>query len=212
MAACNICEEWYHVECMRFSYSFVHTVPSFVFCSCFVNLFRFFICIRQHVCELINYEIKDITFICKEFSKLNVLAQKLFIFTSIPVERNVKSVHCTFTKYFNQSRNNKSTPQLLHQRTYSDIVRILCSLSYFLLDLASHDTEIIRELQFAEKHMSNKMEMTYSFEIKDRSSSSDGEPVLPKILRKTMQKDYKKWRMSAFFYCLCQSMCLTIHE
>ena len=95
------------------------------------------------------------------------------------------------------------TPQLLHQRTYSDIVRILCSLSYFLLDLASHDTEIIRELQFAEKHMSNKMEMTYSFEIKDRSSSSDGEPVLPKILRKTMQKDYKKWRMSAFFYCLC---------
>ena len=53
-----------------------------------------------------------------------------------------------------------------------------------------HDTEIIRELIFVEKHLSNKTDMAYPFEIKDRSSS-DVQPVLPKILEEEMQKDYK---------------------
>ena len=36
--------------------------------------------------------------------------------------------------------------------------------------------------------------MAYLFEMKSRSSSN-GEPVLPKILKKTMQKDYKMKEM-----------------
>ena len=38
------------------------------------------------------------------------------------------------------------------------------------------------------------MNMTYLFEMKDESSS-DGEPVLPKILTKIMEKDYKMKEM-----------------
>ena len=58
----------------------------------------------------------------------------------------------------------------------------------------SHDTEIIRELLFVKKHLSNITDVAYSFEMRDRSSS-DGEPVLPKILRKIKQKDYKMKEM-----------------
>ena len=54
----------------------------------------------------------------------------------------------------------------------------------------SHDIKIIRELLLVKNHLSNKTDMAYSFETKDRSSS-DGKPFLPKILRKAMQKKYK---------------------
>ena len=64
------------------------------------------------------------------------------------------------------------------------------SVAYLLLDLTYHDTEIIRELLFVKKHLSNITDRAYSFEMKYRSSS-DWEPVLPKISRKAMQKDYK---------------------
>ena len=56
------------------------------------------------------------------------------------------------------------------------------SVAYFLPDLMSHDTEIIRELLFVKEHLSNKTDMAYSFDMK-YTSSSDGKPVLPKILR-----------------------------
>ena len=99
---------------------------------------------------------------------------------------------------------------MLHKRNYSDITR--SSAVYFLLNLMPHDTEIIRELILVEKHLSKTTDTAYPFEIKDRSSS-DVQPVLPKILGRECKKitRRKKWRISAFFYCLCLSMCLTTH-
>ena len=60
-------------------------------------------------------------------------------------------------------------------------------IAYFLTDLMSHDSEIIRELLFAKNHLSNKINVTYQFEIKDRSSS-DGE----KGFTKNIEKDNAK--------------------
>ena len=67
----------------------------------------------------------------------------------------------------------------------------------------SHDSEIIRELLFVKKYLSNKVDVTYPFYMK-YWSSSDGEPILPKILTKTILT--KNWKMSVFFYCLCYSV------
>ena len=67
----------------------------------------------------------------------------------------------------------------------------------------SHDSEIIRELLFVKKCLSNKVDVTNPFYLK-YWSSSDGKPILPKILTKTILA--KKWKMSTFFYCLCYSV------
>ena len=83
------------------------------------------------------------------------------------------------------------------------------SVAYFLPDLMSHDTEIIRELLFVKEHLSNKTDMAYSFDMKD-TSSSDGKPVLPKILRQAMQKDYKMNEMEDvrfFLLSLLEHVC-----
>ena len=112
MVACNICDEWYHVECIRFSYPFVRAVPFFVCPNCVDTTFSGFLSyIRHRAWEVINYQIKDITFICKEYFKVERFNPKSYSFSqaSIPMERNVKSIHCTFIRYFNSSRNNKST-------------------------------------------------------------------------------------------------------
>ena len=75
-----------------------------------------------------------------------------------------------------------------------------------------HYLEIIRELLFVKKHLSKKINMTYQFEMKDESSS-DGEPLLSrilKILRKTMEKDYKIKEMKLvrfFLLSLLEDVC-----
>ena len=42
MVACNICNEWYHVECVRFFYPFVVAVPFFVSSNCVDKHSQFF--------------------------------------------------------------------------------------------------------------------------------------------------------------------------
>ena len=43
MVACNICDEWYHVECTRFPYPLVHAVPFFVCPNCVDRIFSGFL-------------------------------------------------------------------------------------------------------------------------------------------------------------------------
>ena len=74
-----------------------------------------------------------------------------------------------------------------------------------------HDTEIIRELIFVEKHLSNKTDMAYPFEIKDRSSL-DVQPILPKILEEEMQKDYKMNEMEDVRFFLLSLLEHVFHD
>ena len=34
MVACNACDEWCHVDCINFTYGFVHAAPFFVCSNC----------------------------------------------------------------------------------------------------------------------------------------------------------------------------------
>ena len=95
---------------------------------------------------------------------------------------------------------NISTSRRITNRHFnfyiSALIQILLgsSAAYFSPGLMLHCSAIIRELLFVKKYLTNKMNMTYLFEMKDESSS-DGEPVLPKILTKIMEKDYKMKEM-----------------
>ena len=186
MVACNICDEWYHVECIRFSYPFVRAVPFFVCPNCVDTTFSGFLSyIRHRAWEVINYQIKDITFICKEYSKLNVLTPKVIRFHKHPSQWKEMSNLFTAPSLDILTRRGITNR---HFNCYINApIQILLgsSVAYFLPDLMSHDTEVIRELLFVKKHPSNITDMAYSFEMKDRGSS-DGEPVFPKLLRKTM--------------------------
>ena len=61
MFACNNCEEWYHVKCIRFSYPFVHPEPFFVCPNCVDATFSDFLSyICHHAWEVISYRISTI--------------------------------------------------------------------------------------------------------------------------------------------------------
>ena len=112
MVVCNICDEWYHVECVRFFYPFVIAVPFFVCSNCVDTALSGFL---SHI------------------------------------KRGINNRH--FNSYINAP------------------IQILLgySVAYFLPDLMSYDTEIIRELLFVKKHLSNTKNMENSFEMKNRS-------------------------------------------
>ena len=170
MVACNICDEWYHVECVRFFYPFVIAVPFFVCSNCVdTTLSGFLSHINRHAWEVINYQIKDITFICKEFSKLNVLTQKVIRFHKYPAQW--KELSSKFTA----PSLNILTRRGINNRHFNSYInapiQILLgySVAHFLPDLMSYDPEIIRELLFVKKHLSNTKNMANSFEMKNRS-------------------------------------------
>ena len=89
----------------------------------------------HHAQEIINYRIKDITFIYKEFwRKVKRFSPKIYLLSQeyMPVEKNVKSICYTFAKYFNWSKNNKLILYLLNKSIYLDIIRIFCSLFFII--------------------------------------------------------------------------------
>ena len=93
MVACNICDEWSHVECIRFSYTFVYALPFFVYPIVLIQHSQaFYRYIRHHAWEVINYEIKDISFTCKDFSKLNVLMRKVICLHKYPSQWKEMSI------------------------------------------------------------------------------------------------------------------------
>ena len=195
MVACNICDEWSHVEYIRFSYTFVHALPFFVYPIVLIQHSQaFYRYIRHHAWEVINYEIKDISFTCKDFSKLNVLMRKVIRLHKYPSQWKEMSI--LFTAPSLDILIHRGITNWHFSCYINAPIQILLgsSVTYFLPDLMSHDTEIIRELLFVKKHLSNITDVAYSFKMRDRSSS-DGEPVLPKILRKIKQKDYKMKEM-----------------
>ena len=100
-----------------------------------VVLVQHFQVFYRHAQEIINYQIKGITFIYKEFwRKVKRLSPKIYLLSQeyMPVEKNVKSICYTFAKYFNWSKNNKLILYLLNKSIYLDIIRIFCSLFFII--------------------------------------------------------------------------------
>ena len=98
---------------------------------------------------------------------LNVLTQKVIRFDKYPSQ--CKEMSSLFTA----SSLNILTRRGITNRQFNCYInapiQILLgsSLAYFLPDLMSRDTEIIRELLFIKKHLSYIKDMAYSFEMKD---------------------------------------------
>ena len=85
MAACNACDGSYQVDCINFTHAFIHAVPFFVCPDCIDMSFGgYFLYIRHQVPGMIDLKIKDITEICKKYSSLNSLTQKLIKFPKYP--------------------------------------------------------------------------------------------------------------------------------
>ena len=128
---------------------------------CCYNIVRFIYrtCVSRYV-KYQSIKLNRNNYQCKDFSKLNILIQKIIRFNK---QKEISSLYTAPSLYISTSRGITDR----HFYCYINIpIQMLLgsSVAYFSPDLMPHDSEMNRELLLVKKYSSNEVSMAYPFD------------------------------------------------